>query len=422
MRIRPLIISIILLASSLYAASVHGEGPEIRADLFLVGPELDKEDFSPELTDREKSYYDAMDIYLLTASPAEPVYIYFGHTGIIIDPPDEDAVMYDWGSFSFSDSFYFNFVLGLLYYSISSGWADMRIDNLVYNDRTVSLVPLDLTAESKKAVVSFISRNMQRENREYLYHYYKDNCATRVRDLYDRTTGGAFKEWASSIDTGRSYREWAGIYLSPSLFFEFILNYLEGPEIDENLTLYDACFLPEILEKTIAEFEDKERIVVYETQTRESVPESYSITLHILPISIIFAIFPLLTMTKKRWIRRAGDVLTALIELFLGVLSLILLFVMTATNHSVSYWNINILIISPIILALFVLHLASLGKKERRKGIIYTASLSFSIMVIALLLQLLTPFRQANAAYYITAMLLYASEIISARSAFRLRH
>ena len=416
---RALLLSLVILSSlTLTAASITG-GSEVRADLFYSLYELGKEDFSAELSAAEREYYENVDIYLMTASPSEPVYVYFGHSGIIIDPPDADAVMYDWGTFGFSDGFYLNFTMGLLYYSISSGWADARLMNFIADDRTVTLLPLDLTPEAKSAVMHFCSRNMLPENRTYLYHYYKDNCATRVRDLYDATTGGRFGEWARAQDTGRSFRDYAMLYLSPSLFFEYLLNYLQGPEIDEELTLYDACFLPDVLEDAISAFEGRESKVVYQTKGRSPVPESYSLTLRSILIALAFAIPPMLTISRRRWLRRTGDTLTALLELFLGIMASVLIFMMTVTNHDVTYWNINPLIISPLVLVSSALHLASLGRHERRQGLWRVTLISSVMLIIALAFQIITPFHQDNAPYYISAALLYASEALSARYGYR---
>ena len=419
MRLMPLmLISVLLSAFPLHCASVNG-GNEIRTDLFYSTEELAKEDFSAELSDAEKDYFENVKVYLLTASPSDPVYVYFGHSGIVIDPPDGDAVMYDWGTFGFSDGFYMNFTLGLLYYSVSSGWADQRISNFVYDDRTVTLLELDLSPEAKSALVRFCSRNMLPENRTYLYHYYKDNCATRIRDLYDSATGGAFGEWAESVKTGKSYREWAMPYFAPSFFFAYLLNYLQGPEIDENLTLYDACFLPLVLEESIEEFEGRESTVVYHTETRKDTPASYSLTLRTVPAAALLAIAPLLTISKRKWLRRTGDVIAFAEELFLGLMASVLLFMMLFTNHDVTYWNINAAVISPLLIVTAAVHLASLGYKERRKTLFRLFLLSSALMLLALVFQTVTPFHQNNAPYYISASVLYASELFSSRYAFR---
>ena len=85
---------------------------------------------------------------------------------------------------------------------------------------------------------------------------------------------------------------------------------------------------------------------------------------------------------------------------------------MAATNHSVTYWNGNAIILSPAVIALAFLHLASLGKKERRKPI---HSLSRAFLMIATLMLiakgcLMGEAPQDNIAYYLTAFAGYGAE------------
>ena len=196
-------------------------------------------------------------------------------------------------------------------------------------------------------------------------------------------------------------------------------NYLQGPEIDENLTLYDACFLPLVLEESIEEFEGKESTVVYHTETRKDTPASYSLTLRTVPAAALLAIAPLLTISKRKWLRRTGDVIAFAEELFLGLMASVLLFMMLFTNHDVTYWNINAAVISPLLIVTAAVHLASLGHKERRKTLFRLFLLSSALMLLALVFQTVTPFHQNNAPYYISASVLYASELFSSRYAFR---
>ena len=251
---------LLLLVQVLSAASVTG-GLSIREDLFWSEEELDKVDFSAPLEDEEREYYENTHIYLVTASPSEPVYVFFGHAGIVVDTPDNEPVMFDYGSFSFDDSFYVNFVLGRLYYRVIETYESYRMASFIMDDRTVERIELTMTPEAKKATIGFLSYNVLPENETYLYNYYTDNCATRLRDIYNAATGGEFREWAESIGQGRSFRAWSTPYMAPSFFFAFILNYLQGPSIDRPVTLWDACFLPDILMQATEIYEGKERNV-----------------------------------------------------------------------------------------------------------------------------------------------------------------
>ena len=412
---------LLLMTSMLSAASVNG-GISIRDDLFWSEEELEKIDFTAPLTDDEREYYENTHIYIVTASPSEPVYIYFGHAGITVDTPDMPEVMFDYGSFRFDDSFYMNFIFGRLYYSVIESYSSFRYDDFIASDRTVKRIELNMTPEAKKATLGFLAYNVLPENETYLYHYYKDNCATRLRDIYNATTGGAFREWAESIDTGKSFREWSTPYMSPSLFFAFILNYLQGPPVDKPVTLYDACFLPDVLIAAISEYEEIPAETVYETKTREATPETYSLPLRTVPIAAVFSLMILLTASGKKGLRVLGDILSGLGWLFMGLLSLVLLFMMTATNHNVTYGNWNILIISPLVIALAAMHFASLGKKEKRKSIGYIARLLLATALIMLVIKgcLLEYMTEDNLAFYIFAIPAYAAEAaVSALSSYR---
>lgn len=412
-----MIISMISL--TVPAASVTG-GSEVRPGLFYSEEELGKISFDDELPDSDREYYGNIDISIITAAPAEPVYIYFGHSGLSVEIPGREGIMFDYGTFSFSESFYHDFIFGLLYYSMSEAYESWRIDQFINEDRTTTRLPLDLSPEAKRGVIEFLSENAEPENRTYLYHYYNDNCATRIRDIYNSAEGSGFRKWAESIDTGKSFRDWSTPYMSPSLFFALFLNYLQGPSIDEPINLYQACFLPDVLEKTIAEYEDGTPELIYQTKTRKPVPEDYTLTIRAAAVGAVAAAAIALTGSGRRNIRRTGDILAAFIYIALGVMSSILAFMMFFTNHDVTYMNANALIISPLVFIPGVLHIVSIWK-EKRRAIGLSVSALASIALITMLLQLITPFHQSNAFCYIIALMVYSADILSARFSFRPR-
>ena len=413
---RKLISILVLLLSiqMLGAASVQG-GIPIRDDLFWSEEELSKIDFSAPLDDDEKEYYENTHIYIVTAAPSEPVYIYFGHAGIAIDTPDMPEVMFDYGTFRFDDSFYMNFIFGRLYYTVIESYSSFRYDDFIASDRTVKKIELQLSPEAKKAVIGFLSYNILPGNDTYLYHYYEDNCATRLRDIYNAATGGKFREWAEGIETGKSFRSWSTPYMSPSLFFAFVLNYLQGPSVDKPVNLYQACFLPDVLIEAISEFEGIGSETVYQTKTREDTPDHYSLAIRSGFISIVFAIAIFLSAAKWKWLRRISDIISGLVWLFMGVLAIILLFMMIATNHNVTYGNWNILIISPMVLALSFLHFSSLGRRERRKGINGISRFMLLVALTMFIIKgcLLDFMIEDNLSYYIFAFISYSAELVS---------
>ena len=407
---------LLLLFIPLGAASFTG-GIPVREKLFYSEEELSKVDFTTPLTEGEREYYEDTHIYITTAAPSDPVYIFFGHAGIEVDTPDTPPVMFDYGTFRFDNTFYINFALGRLYYNVIESYSFYRYEEFQMDDRTVKRIELDLTPEEKKAVIGFLSYNILPENDTYLYHYYKDNCATRLRDIYNAATGGAFREWCEKQETGKGFRAWSLPYMHPSFFFAFILNYLQGPLVDEPVDLYEACFLPDILLQTIEEYEGKNAEIIYQTKSRPDTPDHYDLITRSFIAGLAISILILLTSSKKKWISRIGDLTSGAVYLFLGVMSLVLLFMMTMTNHDVTYGNTNIIVISPFVLALAAMHLASLGKKERRKGL---GSLSKILLISVLSLLalkgcLIDILYEDNIAYFVFIIPLYAAEVLVSR-------
>ncbi len=418
-KILPLLI-LLTAASALGAASVSG-GIPVREGLFYSEEELCKVDFSAPLSSSERSYYEECRIYIVTASATEPVYAYFGHAGIEVEAPGSAPVMFDYGTFAFGDGFYLNFALGLLYYSLNESYADFRLDDFISDDRTVRRLELELTAEEKRAVIAFLTFNAEPENSTYLYHYYKDNCATRIRDIYNATTGGEFRKWAENIETGRSFRDWSTPYMAPSFFFAFLLNYLQGPEVDRPVNLYEACFLPDVLLSSIEEYEGRTADTLHQSETRKPVSENYSLTLRTAAAAIVFAIIICLASSRYKAARVLSDLASGVVWLFLGVLSAVLLFMMTATNHDVTYWNANVLVISPLVLANAFLHFASIGKKERRRALMLLSRTLLAAVSVLLAAKgcLMGTAVQDDIAYYILAITAYAAEYLTARYACR---
>ena len=166
-------ICMILIAAAmlpLHPASVSG-GSQLRPGLFYSEEELGKTSFGEELSESERSYYGQMEISLITASPAEPVYLYFGHSALNVKAPGKDAVSFDWGTFAFSPNFYRQFAFGLLYYTLTAGYSDSRLLQFEWEDRTTTEVPLLLTPEAKKGIASFLERNIQPGNVTYQYRH-----------------------------------------------------------------------------------------------------------------------------------------------------------------------------------------------------------------------------------------------------------
>lgn len=304
---------------------------------------------------------DNVSVYLITQEPGDPLYTWFGHTALRVDIPDYLSWDYNWGVFSFSDSFYINFIMGRLLYSLSVYPSYFTASEAETENRTLTSLKLELDPQQTLGAVEFLNFNAREENRTYLYHYYLDNCATRVRDIYNAATGGAFRAWAESQQLQTTFRSLAEEQLDPrSRIASWTLNYLQGPQIDQPITLYDACFLPQVLSDSIALYQGTEAEVIYQSTRVQPEAKSDLATCSFLT-GLVIAFIICIDRTKKQ---RFSNLTAFLFLLFLSIASSVLAFFMLFTDHEVTYLNENILFINPL---LFIPCIESLLNLFRRK-------------------------------------------------------
>jgi len=352
-----------------------------------------------QMDSRERDFWDNTVISLVTISKGDNVYEWFGHTAISVAPPSGESVTYNYGYFSFSDGFYRNFLMGRLLYLCDADYTKYEIMSASYYGRTMTETPLNLTAEQKKAVVQYLTYNSTAPNNTYLYHYYADNCATRIRDIIDVATDGQFSAWAKGIE-GLSYRKNNSRILANSLFWNWLLDFLEGDYLDnEDATLWEEMYLPEKLQQAVLDYPGNlADTVIYKTDFRATDPrkpdfaEPQSYTLKLLLISLAFC--ALLFVSYKK-VHVLYSICSFSVNLFLGIAGSILLFMMLFTTHDVTWNNENVLFINPL---LVVTAIMSLRPAKHRIGLrrLWFILLCAVLILVAVKAVLPSVFDQSN--------------------------
>ncbi len=399
----------------LFVLSTLSAKIEIRDNLFSSQEELAL--FKAEkVTEEEESYYENMKIYLLTGGEGSAIWENFGHSAFVIERDGYPAIGFDFGIFTFDDTFIPNFIVGKLYYQVWETYAAYRIESLIEDDRSVSLLELDLTNDQKKALFSFLVYNTEEENRTYLYDYFNDNCATRLRDIYSYATGGEFETFLRNRESTESIRYGVTRHLSRSTFFSsWVINYMLGPDVDREITGWEECYLPSNLEKAIEEYQNTESEIIYTTKNRKPTPQKWSLPLYSFIFGLVLASISFLAFrfgNHKIW-----DIILGIVFTIFGIMSLVLIFFELFTIHYVTHSNLNVFLISPVCLVSAVLHFASLKKKRERnarKKIAVTGlvMLLMCLVVIALRLILSSVLIQKIWAPAVTAVILYSAEAL----------
>ena len=197
---------------------------------------------------------DSSNITLITCSPGEELYSAFGHNGIrVTDYQQGFDVVFNYGTFDFNQSgFYSNFVLGRMRYMLSTDRFEDFIAQYKYEQRSVIEQQLRLTPEDKKQIFSFLFHNAQPENREYLYDFFWDNCATRPRDVFEKQLKERLQfqlDSSCGFETGKTMHDMLRIYVGERIWAAASFDLILGLPCEVPATPRHQTFLPDYLVK-----------------------------------------------------------------------------------------------------------------------------------------------------------------------------
>lgn len=326
---------------------------------------------------------ETLEASLIIVGPGDPVYTYWGHIGIAVENKETgENLFYDFGNFSFySDNFYQDFAMGRMMYLGFVTPTDFFISYSLGEDRDFTIYPLNLGNDELKELDSILRWWVRPENREYLYEYYLNNCSTIIRDILNDVTDGELKRFTESR-SDLDFRHYSRTGADPSLFWEILLHYLLGSNLDKTISAWDKMFLPQAVADYALEMEYTGRDgetrklagdgIVLKSSTRQPVPDEPR---NLWPLMLIMGLaagfgWRLSSVVKRKSARIAGTVFRVLIILSIGLPGLILGFLMAFTDHAASYRNINLWPFFPTVLLGLIPLMATIGKDrmDRRKS------------------------------------------------------
>jgi hypothetical protein len=351
-------------------------------------------------------------VKLVTVEPGDPLYSWWGHSGLIVEDPVLGASrFYNYGLFSIDkERFVQNFIQGRLWFEVGASATARDLRGYRADNRTVRIQTLDLAPVRRLELAAFLERNILPQNRVYLYDHYGDNCATRVRDLLDRMLDGQLLA-AASVPGSGSLRWQTRRFTAGHPVMNWLLMYLMSGGIDRPITRWEEMFLPMELERGVgalryADPQGRLRSLVSAQETwfaaegREGVPERPpSYVLPSLGLGVLLG----LAAAGLGWARARGraraisGAFEALLGLALGVLGAVLAYLMLFTDHTVSYGNRNLFLAGPLHLAVVPLAVAlAAGARRAGRWLAWLWSLLAVLALVSLALQVLPALRQDN--------------------------
>ncbi len=322
----------------------------IRTALFLAGILFNIGWLSaqPEIRLSEESR-----VSLITCSPGEELYEAFGHTAIRVnDPLSGFDLVFNYGTFDFGQpNFYGRFIKGNLLYMLGVNRYDNFVASYAHYNRSVREQFLDLTLGQKQTLIDKLMWNAQKENRDYHYNYYFDNCSTRPRDVLQDALGGSIEFDSTFLGATRlSIRELTHVYaLEQQPWGNLGIDLCLGQRIDRPATAGEYMFLPEELERAFDHayiIRDGERIpLVAERQvsfaaTEVKVKDSLFVPRNVF---VVLLLLSAIVMTLLRLRKRPTRLFDGMVFIITGLIGWNGLFLWFLTDHYIADHNWNIL-------------------------------------------------------------------------------
>ena len=269
-------------------------------------------------------------ISLLTCTPGEELYARYGHTAIrVCDSVNDLDVVFNYGIFDFNtDHFYWKFVRGETWYELGASPYRWFMREYDYYQRPVYEQVLNLNAEQREALWQALVENYRPENRQYLYNFVFDNCATRPFHMIDRifcgnNAEGSWSEYKGA--EGQTYRRFIQHYTPKGSWADFGINLVFGPKADQPMYGEERLFLPEELMFYLSQARTADAVMVSSEHIApfeiQPVPWYKTWYLGIVLYFIFICLISLYDRKRQRW--------SWWVELVAGIPYLLLLLIVT---------------------------------------------------------------------------------------------
>lgn len=185
--------------------------------------------------------------YLITVDVGDRVWDNFGHTALrMVDENSYTDRVFNWGYFDASGGpalFAFDFFKGIMDYQMVVNSPEWEFAQYRQQGRSVWQDKINLSNQQKVTLYKRLVWNSQPENIVYPYHYFFDNCTTRVRDYLNEALGGVLDSTQQEI-LPSTFREQVRRHYESLGLIRFSLDVLMNSNIDRPMSVWESMFLP----------------------------------------------------------------------------------------------------------------------------------------------------------------------------------
>ena len=325
------------------------------------------------------------EISVLTIGPGASLNDAFGHNGFRIkDKVQGIDEVFDYGRFPFNEpGFYLNFARGKLSYSIGKDAFNDVLNFYTWQNRTIREQVLNLNAAEKQKLYNFLLNNYKPENRAYLYDFFYDNCATKIKDVANTALNNGISFHKPDDYQAQTFRTLIQNNLNKNSWGSLGIDIALGSVIDREASPEEQMFLPENIHKFFAKatLQNGDPLVsksetLYTEKEKNTASNLWSSPLVILSLIALGILWITYSDYKKNTRNKWLDIILLTLTGLIGIFLLLLWF---ATDHSATAHNYNLL-------WAFALNVFMLGQLCRKQpNLWFSRYLKFIIIMLCLL-------------------------------------
>lgn len=326
------------------------------------------------------------EISVFTIGPGNSLNDAFGHNGFRIkDVENGTDLVFNYGVYDFNTpNFYLKFAQGKLNYLIGvDSYADF-LNSYFYQNRTIEEQVLNLTQEQKQNLFDYLIHNYKPENRRYLYDFFYDNCATKIKDVTNSALNHTVEFHEPENFKQHTFRELIHSNLNRNSWGCFGIDLALGSVIDRKATPEEHMFLPKYIHTFFgnATIKTTGAPLVKESKLHYKEIGFAKTTTFLTSPLFVFSIIGLLIVfiTYKDYINKKQSVwLDITLFSITGLIGIVILLLWFATDHKATHHNYNLL-------WAFVLNIFMIGQLLRKKASAWFIKyLKFLVILLCLL-------------------------------------
>ena len=339
-------------------------------------------------------------ISILTCGSGSELYSTFGHSAIRIwDPVTRTDNIYNYGIFDFNaPNFYLNFVKGKLLFKVNKQDFSRFLYEYQYDKRSVKEQVLNLNYTQKEQLYNYLEKNVKPENRDYLYDYLYNNCATKIIGVLNSSLGKNLSLNEDHLTEKYTFRQLLDQKLTTNTWSSFGIDLALGSRIDKKSTALQHTFLPDYVWSQLENSTIKgEPLVLSNRSILKEEVKAKSINFLVTPFFWVFLLLAVvlfityMDFKNHLWSKWLDGIL-----LFVtGISGLVLTLLWFATDHTATANNYNLLWVVPFnLVALYFIF-----RKKDSALIIHKYSIFLLILLLVVPIVQLTGVQKFHPAF-----------------------